>query len=266
MNNRWQIGTRAALFIVHCALFISVAACGGGGGGNNATGPVIADLGGERNPQEYEPRLPAFDTSGAPTDAHRVLAGLVPVEALVKDSVVYGGWDSLRCEVLADNAKSAPLPALSAHYEAASFKLHREGPASNDLRAEIEYPQTCFLTLIRAPEPMAAEALAAGLRDHLLGPDKGFKQQDPLAIGTTKEGTQPEIRRMLRIDTHGDRDKVYVVYVMVIGSLVVYALEVEYPPALKGPGGEQIKRVLDGQRGSRVGARLVALIHHQLNP
>lgn len=253
------------MLIAHCSLLIAVAACGGGGN-NAANGPVIADLGGDRNPQEYEPRLPAFDASGAPTEAHRVLAGLVPVEALVKDSVVYGGWDTARAELVADNAKSAPLPALSAHYEAASFKLHREGAASNDLRAEIEYPQTCFLTLIRAPEAMAAEALAASLRDHLAGPEKGFAAQDPLAIGTTKEGKQPEISRMLRMDTHGDRDKVYVVYVMVIGSLVVYALEVEYPPALKGPGGEQIKRVLDGQRGSRVGARLVALIHHQLNP
>lgn len=243
-----------------------LAACGGGGGNNAPTGPVIADLGGERAPRDIDP-LPAFDATGAPTDTHRALAGLLPLESLLRDSVVYGDWNAESAEVITtgDPAR-ASLPVVSAEYQSARFRVHDDNPKSNELVAVREYPQSCFLTLIRAPEPMAADAIARKLRAQVASPAKGFVAQDPLAIGIRKDGERPMIDRFMRIDHQGETDKVYVAYTMVIGTMVVYALEVEYPPVLKGPDGKPVKRVIDGQRGSRVGAALITLIHHQLNP
>lgn len=252
----WRFGALAVCF--------ALSACGGGGG-NNATGPVIADLGGERIRDDL-PALPAFDVSGAPTDAHRALAALLPLESLLRDSVVYGDWNAERAELSTADPARASLPVVSAEYQSAGFRVHSDDPRSNAMLATREYPQTCFLTLIRAPESLAAEAIARQLAQQVASPEKGFVAQDPLAIGISKAGERPTIDRFLRIDQQGDVEKVYVAYIKAIGPVVVYALEVEYPPVLKGPDGKPIKRVLDGQRGSRVGGALITLVHHKLNP
>jgi len=249
------------MLFVHCLLLFAASACGGGGGGNNASGPAIADLGGERVP-DVGPALPAFDAAGAPTDAHRILAGLLPLEALQRDTVIYDGWSDATSNLSNEDPAKAALPVVTAEYHSAGFKLHSEKPNT----AEISYPQTCLLTLIRAPEPLAAGAIANNLRAALTSTSKGFTEQGQLALGQTRTGELPKMDRYLRIDNVGDTDKVYVAYVMVIGSLVVYALEIETPPALKGPGGQQIKRVIDGQRGTRIGGQLASLVYWRLNP
>ncbi|MBE7490866.1 MAG: hypothetical protein HS108_03740 [Planctomycetes bacterium] len=241
-------------------------ACGAGGGNNAPAAPAPADLGGERLPGggTGPAELPPLDLAGAPSAAHRELANLLPREALVRDSLGFGGWDAARAEVSAEPGAVTTLPAVVARYESAGYRIHKPEGADN-ARAELDYPQTCYFTLIRAPESAAAGAVADSLRSMLTGAAKGFAAREPVALSGSRSD-KALIERFLRIDPGAERDKVYVAYVMVIGSLVLYALEIEYPPALTGPGSEQIKRVVDDQRGSRVGARLVSLVHHQLNP
>lgn len=242
-------------------LALLAAACGGGNTGNAA--PEIPSLEGDRAPAGQSPAPVAIDLGQAPTEAHKRLAALLPMDSLKRDSVLYAAWNAAISNLSDEDPARAAMPAVSAEYRSAGFRIVDDGPKSNSRRAEVDYPQRCVLTLIATPEALAAETVAEKLRENLLA--KGFEAQEPLAIAINTR-IKPEIQRFGRVDSQGDADNVYIAYIKIVGSFVLYALEIETPPRLTGPGSEQIQRVIKGQRGSRVGAQLITLILERYTP
>jgi len=249
----WRLGALAFCLVL--------AGCGGGNSGNAA--PEIPSLNGDREPAGQSTAPAAIDLGLAPTEAHKRLAALLPLDSLKRDSVLYAAWNGAISNLSDEDPARAAMPAVSAEYRSAGFRIVDDGPKANAKRAEMDYPQRCVLTLISTPEVLAAETVAEKLREHLLA--KGFEVQEPLAIGINTR-IKPEIQRFGRVDTQGDADNVYIAYVKVMGTTVLYALEIETPPKLTGPGSEQIQRVIKGQRGSRVGAQLITLILERYSP
>lgn len=252
VSGRFRQGTRQARLAMLLVLVVS--SCGGG---NNA-GIELPSVQSNQPFGAIGPSTPAVDLSGAPTDAHRVIGKLLPGEALQKTSIQFGQWDAERA-ILAPNDKATGLPTISAEYQSTGYKLVSDGPKPS---AKQEYPQRCQLTVVAAPEALAAESIASKLRDVLLA--KGFKEQTPYAIAVnTRE--KAEIVRFIRIDPFETRDDIYVAYVKVIGNNVVYAFEAESPPRQLGPDNKPIPRTLDDQRGTRMGAQLITLVYDRVN-
>jgi hypothetical protein len=263
-----------------------LAACGGG---NEPAAPTAASLEGESAPVAKIEYAPAVDLDKAPTEAHRELARLLPKEALRKDTVAYGGWNSEGAAMDPTNAAETRMPSVAAEYLSTGYRILGDG---EDKVAKQDYPQNCTLILIRAPDKIAPEEITRKIRAKLT--DNGFSARDPLefAMGLTTRrqgdptadvqvtepndagGTSSVIRpgeartvsitRYVRIDHSGDRDKVYIAYVYAVDDLVLYALEVENPPPVVGPEGSQLQRVTDN-RGSRVGGQLITQVLHRLN-
>lgn len=253
---------RALRLTAYCALLIVhgllLAACSGGD--NAPNGPRETSLEGER--AERQPpadHTPAVDLGKAPTEPHRALAKLLTAPGLIRDSVLYGGWDAGAADLSDETPEKALLPCLSAKYLSTSYRIESGGDDSKT--ATQDYPQSATLIIIQAPEAAATDTIARGIFQRLLG--LKFAQSDPVELAFGKgEGNQLRMERYLRIDEGADKDTVLVGYVAIIGDLVVYALEVEEPPRIVGPGDTQIKRVTGDQRGTRVGAQLIAMVHH----
>ncbi len=220
----------------------------------------------------------------APTDAHRRLARLLPPSALVPGSVAYGGWNAAQAAMDPQDPANAPMPTTTAEYLSKGYKLVA-GEGRRNV-AQQDYPQACSLFVIQAPEAQATEPLVQGIREKLAS--NGFARRDPLelALGlrrnldagddvpVTREGAdgkiekvvRPEdrmaasIERYVRIDQDAGADRVYVAYLYQQDDLVVYALENERPKVITDKDGTRISPKLDDQRGSRVGAQLIALL------
>lgn len=252
----WSLVIRCC---VCAALGLLVAGCSGGGD-NAPTGPKETSLEGERaKRQPPADHTPAVDLGKAPTETHRALAKLLTAAGLIRDSVLYGGWDAGAADLGDEAPENALLPCLSAKYLSTSYKIESGGDDSKT--ATQDYPQSATLIIIQAPEAAATEPIARGIYQRLLG--LKFAQSDPVELAFGKgEGNQLRMERFLRIDAGAEKDTVLVGYVATIGDLVVYALEVEEPPRIVGPGDTQIKRVTNDQRGTRVGAQLISMVHH----
>lgn len=259
--HRPKTRTRHRQIALVAAQSLVVLACGCGGGN---TGVEIPSLEGTRAPQTPLEIKPSIDLTDAPTDAHRKLGRLLVAEAMVKDSVMYARWDAATAVPLEYEA-GAPMPCVRADYLSSGYRVIVDDPKVADAtkRLELEYPQRCTLILIQAPEAQAADAIAERLRQHCTG--KGFESREPLSIGAGT-GVRPQIERLVRIDSTAEIDTVYVAYIQVIGDIVAYAVEAENPPRPTTKDGTQIARVLDDQRGTRVGAQLITLVYFKLNP
>ena len=275
------------------AMLVAVlAGCGGGTEGNVA--PAPASLDGTRADAPRVHYAPAVDLDRAPSEAHKRLAKLIPDQSLLKDeelnkeSVKYGGWDGEAAGMITENAKDAAMPALSADYLSTGFRVVDSG--ENKI-ARQDYPQSCKLFLIQAPDAISTEVVTRKIHEKLKA--NGFTLRDPIsaALGlTTRKESTPEgdvvvttpndaggtdsvvkpgderaatITRHVRIDHSGEQDKVYIAYTYVSGDIVMYALETETPPPVKGAEGAQLERVTDN-RGSRVGARILFLVLYRL--
>ncbi|MBX3460324.1 MAG: hypothetical protein KF696_10255 [Planctomycetes bacterium] len=241
-----------------CALCLALlAACGGGD--NTANGPKETSLEGERSERRPVDHTPAVDLGKAPTDAHRVLARLLTAKALIRESVVYGGWNAAAADLSDEEPANALMPCISAKYLSTGYTIESGG--DDNKTATQEYPQSATLIIVQAPDAQATDVIARGIYERLLG--VRFERRDPVELAFGKgEGNQLRMERYLRIDEGSDKDTVLVGYIAVIGDLVVYALEVETPPRIVGPGQTQIQRVTNDQRGTRVGAQLIAMVHH----
>ena len=247
--------------IAVCLLVVAVCAAGCGGGNEPTNdGPQVASLEGDRRDDggfEFEP---AVDLKLAPTKLHGDLARLLPKPALEKNSVKYGGWDAANAALSAEGAEDAAMPAVAATYRSMGYDIET-GKEGKDAVATQEYPQSCALFLIKAPEAAAAQPIADKIAENLLG--KGFAQIDELEWADGFKKTQ-QILRYSRVDSHDKVDDVYVAYVKVIGDVVVFALENEAAAKLNGPGESQISRVSESGYGSRLGGQLTFLVANRL--
>lgn len=242
---------RCSLVIVHCLL---LAACGGGG--NNApSAPKETSLEGERTERRPIDDVPAIDLSKAPTDAHKRLAQLFSVPSLIRESLSYGGWDGQNADISMQDPTQAAMPVVSADYLSTGYKI-MTGTDDNKTATQ-DYPQSCKLVVIKAPDSVATGVIVANIYRKLEG--VGFERRDPVELVMGKDKLAME--RFVRIDSEGDHDTVRIGYVATFGDIVAYALEKEEPPKVSGPGNTQIQRVTDN-RGSRLGAQLITMVHH----
>jgi hypothetical protein len=247
---------RAALAAVALALVLG--ACSGGNAPSN--GPVVPDLSGDRKSAD-ELLPPAVNLDDAPTPEHKGLARLLPADGLVRDSVRYQGWNADLADASEYEGAGAALPSVFAIYRSAGYKVVTD-PETKEEGFTQEYPQEVRLFLVRGPEAVATELLLMKAESKLQA--NGFTPQDPIHIALGRNN-EPEIKRWIAIERGENADRVYVAYLKTVGDLLIYALEVEDAPKLTGPGDSQLPRVLDDQRGSRVGAQVIALILHALN-
>jgi hypothetical protein len=255
MNNERQNWRRLALIIVHCSLLLA----GCGGGGNN--GPEIAGLSGDRQGSEFGSLAAPEDLGPFPTEAHGALAALLPRgKELVKGSVKCSDWDQGTAQPFGDDPAKAALPTVQAMFQSEGYSLvvdDKKSPRGKG-RAEVKQAQSATLILVRAPQVQAAEVVAERLRGHF--EEKGLARQEPMLFGDGKTIGGLKIERYMRIDSGAEADSVYVAYMYIVGSVVVYAVETETPPPIKAADGTQAKRVLDGPMGARLGAQLVVQV------
>jgi type IV pilus biogenesis protein CpaD/CtpE len=251
-----------------------------GCGAKNTPAEVkVPTLDGARSPMPVVDVTPAVDLTGAPTDAHRALGKLLPPTALIAESLKFAGWDAGAAVLMMDDPASASLPVVYADYLSTGYEVMGDGEKRT---VKQKYPQNCNLYVIKAPEPAASEPIARAIREKLRG--KGFTEREPLELvmgvrapGTSQDAEAVRVSKVadddklsLKMDrfTHivpdAGGDKVYVAYVCVIDDIVVYALELENPPALTSPDGTRITGITDDQRGSRLGAQLIVLLHHRM--
>ncbi|MCB9933924.1 MAG: hypothetical protein H6841_10935 [Planctomycetes bacterium] len=235
-----------------------IAACGSGdNSGNTTAGPQVPSLQGERVGDVYEP---AVDIKLAPTKLHGELAALLPKGALVKDSVIYGGWDAASATLSDETPESAAMPTVAASYRSMSHTITTD--TENKASAiKQEYPQTARFILIKAPEVAAAQPVADAIRDNLLA--KGFHELSPLELVIGIANSQP-VLRYSRVDSRTDIDDVYVAYIKVVNDVVLFALESEAAAKVPGPDGAQISRVEDSGLGTRLGGQLTVLAADRL--
>jgi hypothetical protein len=249
-------------------------ACGSGNVGQETI--KVPTLDGARTATPVVNVTPTIDLSKAPTDAHRKLGKLLHPAALKKDSVSFASWDAGEAALSFEDAAEASLPVVSAEYLSGDYDVEGDSRVVKQV-----YPQSCTLFVIQAPEPAASEPIARAIREKLRG--KGFTEREPLELvmgvrapGTPQDAEAVRVSKVadddklsLKMDrfTHivpdAGGDKVYVAYVCVIDDIVVYALELENPPALTSPDGKRITGITDDQRGSRLGAQLIVLLHHR---
>jgi hypothetical protein len=200
------------------------------------------------------------DVKLAPTKLHGDLARLLPKEALVKESVTYGGWDAANSSLSGEAAEDAVMPTVFATYRSMGYDIET-GKEGKEAVAKQEYPQSCSLFLVKAPEAAAAqpivEAIAANLKR------QGFNEIDALEWADGLKKTQT-ILRFSRVDPGEKVDDVYVAYVKIIGDVVVFALENEAANKVQGPGETQISRVSESGYGSRLGGQLTFLVANRL--
>ena len=235
--------------------FCFASACGNGDGANNApAGPQGATLDGDKRNDPLADWTPAVDVSKAPTEVHGALAKLLPKDALVKDSVQYGDWIAEVASFDPADPESANLPAVQADYHSTGFNIEKD--SDTGARVEVTYPQKCKLIIMRAPEPAAAPVIADKIVVELLG--KNFNEISTIVDTGGRENNR-EIRRFSAVVPDGERDKVYVAYVLSVGDTVIYALEMETAEKIEVEGGH-VMRVEEGGRGSRVGAMLISLV------
>lgn len=249
--------------VTFCFLLFALAAAGCGPADNIAenAAPKAASLDGDRNTNAYEFE-DAVDVKTAPTETHGALAKLLPNpdKALVKNSVVYGGWDAMACKFSTEAPENASLPVVAADYRSAGAKIITDVESKTG-SAEIEYPQQAKLIIIKAPEAMAAQPIADNLIAALKA--KSFSELDSLEFTGGREDNEPLIR-LGRVTPGETTDDVYVAYIKVVGDVVIYALESEVAPQTPGPGGAQMDRLNEGGRGTRVGAHLIILALNRL--
>lgn len=236
-------------------LLVLLAACGGGN--QPANGPAAATLDGDRGTAEAGP-APA-ELPGAPTEAHKRLSALLPRDALKRESVVFAGWDGMNADLSGEDPAKAAMAVVKAEYHSMGYRIVTGGDG-NSIEAEQDYPQRCTLVLIDAPDAVAAEVVARGIREKLKA--RAFEARDPLAIAGSGEKPPPTVERYLRIDAQGEVDSVFVTYLKVVGATVIYAMETETAKRAEVAGGSA--RVTDDQRGSRLGGQLLSLVHHRL--
>lgn len=249
---------RAGRLIVQCALLIAhcllLAACGGAG--NNApAAPKETSLEGDRTERKPIDTAPAIDLSKAPTEAHKRLAQLFSVPSLIRESLAYGGWDGQSADISTQDPAQAAMPVVSADYLSTGYKI-MTGTDDNKTATQ-DYPQSCKLVVIQAPDSVATGVIVANIYRKLEG--VGFERRDPIELVMGKDKLHME--RFVRIDSEADHDTVRIGYVAAFGDIVAYALEKEEPPKVTGPGATQIQRVTDN-RGSRLGAQLITMVHH----
>ncbi len=249
------------LVIGYWLFAVALVGCGGGdGNGNAGSGPQLPSLKGERVEDTYEP---AVDVKLAPTRLHGELAALLPKDALVKDSVKYGGWDAATAGLSGESPEDALIPTVSATYRSMGYTVTSDTD-NNSSAMKQEYPQSARFFLVKAPEAAAAQPIADGIRDNLLA--KGFSEISELELALGYQKTQP-VKRYSRVDPGAEVDDVYVAYVKVVNDIVLFALESEAAPKAPGPGGTQISRVESSGLGTRLGGQLTVLASHRLlNP
>lgn len=248
---------------VFCAAVLALLLSACSGGNAPANGPVVPDLAGDR--KSADELLPSIDLSKALTPEHRELARLLPGEALHKEtsldqsSVKYLGWDADTAQGVEFEGAAKGLPCVYAEYLSSGFSIVRD--AEKDPKGEIHaYPQKARLYLIRTPEE-AASALIGNKLAAILD-EAGYQRQDPLHLALGFQNEQ-KIERWVGVVPQADHDLVYVAYLKWVGDLLIYAVEEEKSPKITGPGNTQLPRVTD-QRGTRVGAAVIALILHAL--
>lgn len=251
----YRVRARAMLCAVLCTLYAVLAcACGGGEGNNGPVAPEAASLEGDRRTDPLEDWTPAVDVSKAPTKAHGALAGFLPKDALVKDSVTYGDWIADVAKFNDTDAEGAALPTVMADYSSTGFNIEKD--SEKGARVEVTYPQRCKLFIIRAPEAAAAPVIADQIMAQLGA--KNFNEISSI-IDTAGRNNSREIRRFSAVVEGDEHDDVYVAYVLAVGDTVIYALETETAEKIEIEGGH-VTRVEEGGRGTRVGAMLISLI------
>jgi hypothetical protein len=235
-----------------------------GCGSDKDDGPPTTTLDGERLP-DSDPRVTTptarperriIDVSDAPTEAHKALARLLPVEALVRDSVLYSAWDGQAADFSDADPARAPLPVVKAEYLAEEYRVV-DGPEAQPRKEEGE-AQLVHLILIRCPDDQAAEVVARNVRTKLDG--QGFDEGEPLLLASGDQEEPRNIRRFVYVDEGEEADLVYVGYVNVLGDMVVYALERTRVKPLRGREGNRLELPGGHLSGRRVGAQLATLV------
>ena len=247
---------RAGITFAFCLFTFALAAAGCGSGDNVAVnaGPQVASLEGDRNDGPiFED---AVDVKSAPSEAHGLLAKLLPKSALRKGSVEYGNWNAETAGYSTKDPGNAALPMIAADYRSTGFTIVTDTESETG-SADQEYVQACKLIVIRAPEAIAAQPIADKIVAALKA--KEFSPLDDMQFALGVEKTE-NITRMGLIVGQGETDDVYIAYVKVVGDLVIYALESEAAPAQPGPGDTQLSSLNEGGRGTRVGAQLISLV------
>ncbi len=270
-NSKWprlltaRSRTRAALnfafLILNFELAVLVTACGGNAPENASLAPSLE--GTQRDD------LPAKNLPPAPTDAHLILAKLLPTVARDDASITYCGWNAEQAQSYTDEkegagaVKAAPLPCVRARYSSTGFEKVESGE-KGVTTAKHTFPQVCDLFIIQAPAPDAAEAIQRKIEARLT--EKRFSLKSPLKV-TSGNPNQPgiTISQWLRVDEEKEQDTAYVAYTNVVGSLVIYALETEVRKPLIGPNKEEIRLPTTTQLGNRVGGGLIMLVNHTLS-
>ena len=261
-NNQYPISNSARrdgrhwlLVIGYCLFAVALTACGSGNEAGN-TAPKAASLEGDRNTDAYKFE-DAVDIKQAPTEAHGALAKLVPnpKQSLVKNSVVYGGWDAAECKFSTEAPENASLPVVAADYKSTGADIVTDTESKKG-SATLTYPQQTKLIIIKAPEAAAAQPIADALIAQLEA--KGFTELDDLEWTGGRNDNTP-VSRMSRVTPQEETDDVFVAYIKVVGDVVFYALESEVAPKTPGPGGTQTARLNEAGRGTRMGALLLIL-------
>lgn len=254
ITNSGRAGVRIGYWLLVIGYSLLLFACGGGEGNNGPVAPEAASLEGDRRTDPLEDWTPAVDVSKAPTKVHGALAGYLPKDALVKDSVTYGDWNAEGAKFSDADPAGALLPAVMADYNSAGFNIEKD--SDSGARVQVTYPQRCKLFVIRAPEAAAAPVIADKIAAALVA--RNFSAISSI-IDTGGRNDNREIRRFSAVVENEQNDDVYVAYVLAVGDTVIYALETETAEKIEIEGG-QISRVEEGGRGTRVGAMLISLV------
>lgn len=251
----------SALLILSLELAVLCTACGGNAPDNATPAPSLE---GCQRVEEPRHKIPP-----APTPTHERLAKLFPgTSALVEDSITYCGWNADQAQSYTDAmeregaVKAAPLPCVRARYSSTGFEKV-EGGEKGVTTAKHTFPQVCDLFIIQAPAPDAALAIARKIEAKLA--KEQFSQKDPLTVTSgQKDVAGLTIGQWLRVDAEEKQDTAFVGYTAVVGSLVLFAREVEVRKPLVGPGKEEIRLPANTQMGSRLGAQLIILVNDAL--
>jgi len=255
-------GAIAALLVLAC---FAAPACSPGPDDEAETGPRTTTLDGDRLPENSgQSTEPPIDFSKAPTDAHRRLGQLLPTTALLRDSILYAGWDGNGADFADEAPEDAMLPVVTGRYGSSSFQHEVDESGTREVVTR-DQPQFVDLFLIRCPDNMAAQVVARAIQQRVLR--QGFDEREPAQLAGGGD-RPPMISRFVATEEGEESDKVYVAYIKTVGDLVIYALQSQTTVPLVDRDGNRIRLTYDSEAGTgaNVGAQVITLLLSRLNP